>query len=172
MCESFQNSLDLYFPKSSAHLICFWNERMCLCVCVCVWLNETREKLIKEEKRKKFMFAYWHTCEKPCVICARVCQWLSLKSKEKRLISVRMLYSAGHTHPHKHIHNEPCLHSFKQRNEELLFVNFLRRVHTKPQTDAYCLCIPSLSINTILWWLSSAYWCPWTLAFLEVDLIF
>lgn len=65
---------------------------MCLCVCDCMRngkessdIRKQNERLIKEEKGKKFMFAYWHTCEKPCVIYACVCQRLSLKSKEKRL---------------------------------------------------------------------------------------
>lgn len=75
---------------------------------VCVRLYETGEgrkqkqeieQLIKDKKGKKFMYAYWHTCESACVIL-RVCVPVVVFEvrRKETCISTLMLYSVGHTH--------------------------------------------------------------------------
>lgn len=135
LLESYQNSSDLYFLNSTAHFICFWNWSTCLCVCVCDCMRRVKEstdiqkqneKLIKEEKRKKFMFAFWHTCEKPCVICARVCQRLSLKSKGKRLLFPCLCFIQQDTHIHINTSIMNCVYTpLSREKEEVLFVYLL-----------------------------------------------
>lgn len=138
--ESYQNSSDLYFPKSSTHFICFWNESMCLCVCIfaCVWLYETWEKLIKEEKKERNSCLHTDTLVRSLVwfvlVCASDCLW----SRKKRDLFPCLCFIQRDTHIHINRSIMNCVYSLlsRERRKFYLLIYFKKGSH---QTTNWCL---------------------------------
>lgn len=83
-----------YVHKCIAAWVC-----ECVHVYMQVWADIQKqeiEKLIKEEREKKFMYAYWHTCESSCVVWSACVPVTVFEVRRKETcISAPMLYSAG-----------------------------------------------------------------------------
>ncbi len=148
--------------------------QVCVLVCVTIW-NRGREELIYKNRRlrnwskkKKERHSCMHIDTLARVLvwfCASVCQWLSLKSEEKRLVFPCLCFIQQDTHIHrpKHIHNELWLHSFEQREGGVLFIHLFYKAHTQQSTNQRPLFVEqhnSLTISGIPLWMNSPCWCP------------